>query len=424
MSETNITDATAASTAEPVRGKVLLCVTGCIAAYKACEVLRLLQKEGCEVRVCLTRSACDFVGPTTFEALSGHPVALDLISYPESAIPHITLSEWADVVLVAPATGNSLAKMAHGIADDVVSSTLLASTGRPIVVAPAMNVRMWQNAATQANMETLRSRGILVVTPEEGLLACGDVGEGKLADVADIASATLAALDMAGTEPELAGKHVVITAGPTHEAIDPVRFIANASSGKMGYALARAARARGARVTLVSGPTALPEPSGVEVVHVTSAQQMFEAASSAFESADVAICAAAVADYTPVSAADHKLKKGKEPLSVIELKETVDILASLSRSKGERVVVGFAAETNDLLEHAQAKVAKKGCDFIVANDVSKSESTFGSDTNRISFVFPDSHEELPLMSKESAAQAILSKVAELLRSRGNAPLSC
>ena len=393
--------------------RVLLCVTGGIAAYKACEVLRGLQKAGCDVRVAMTESARRFVGEVTFEALSGAPVAYDLFGHAETAIPHIQLSGWADVTLVCPCTANVMAKVAHGIADDCVSATLLACDV-PVLVAPAMNTRMWENPATQDNRATLEARGVTLVLPTEGRLACGDVGTGKLASVDEIVDATLGELWAARNGRPLAGRSVVVTAGPTHEAIDPVRFIANASSGKMGYALARAARDAGASVTLVSGPVALAAPHGVEVVRVTSAAQMLEATCRAFEGADVAILAAAVADYTPASPADHKLKKAHEHLDTVELVETADILATISAAKGRRVVVGFAAETNDLIANATAKLSRKGCDMIVANDVSRAESTFGSDTNRVTLVSLDGSEQLELMSKDDVAHAIVSRVASLL----------
>ena len=437
--------------------RVLLVVSGGIAAYKACEVLRGLQKAGCELRVAMTEDATRFVGTVTFEALSGHPVATSLFGYPESPIPHIMLSEWADLILVCPATGNVMAKMVAGLADDLVSATLLAAAS-PVLVAPAMNVHMWENPATQDNVGKLASRGVSFVMPTQGRLACGDVGTGKLADVDTIVSA---ALGMLGTAPaqanddepaavpqaaeatgflealraaaaasggsivveepvhDLEGWRFLITAGPTHEAIDPVRFIANASTGKMGYTIARRAAERGAQVTIVSGPVSLAAPDGVEVVRVTSAAEMYDAATSRFgHDVDCAICTAAVADYTPARPADHKLKKGIERIDVIELVETKDILAALSRMKDSgQVVVGFAAETNDLIDYAKAKLAKKGCDLIVANDVSRADSTFGADTSRISLVSEggvDEHETLPL---EQVADVILDRVCDIMESR-------
>ena len=384
------------------RGRVLLAVCGGIAAYKACEVLRALQKAGCEVRVTMTEDATRFVGPVTFEALSGAPVATSLYDYPGSAIPHISLAEWADVAVVVPATANVLAKMACGIADDCLTTTLLACAC-PVLVAPGMNVHMWQNPATQANVSTLRERGVRFVGPDSGRLACGEVGEGKLASVDEVVEAALALL----APRDLAGLRVLVNAGPTHEAIDPVRYIANRSTGKMGYAIAAAAARRGAEVTLVSGPTSLVTPAGVRRVDVESAAQMHDAMLAAFDAADVAICSAAVADYTPVAPADHKLKKSREHLDAIQLTETADILADLCAAKGARVVVGFAAETNDLLAHAQEKLDHKGADLIVANDVSRPESTFGADTNRVALVTADGVEQLDTMPLANVADAIL-----------------
>ncbi|OUP39528.1 bifunctional phosphopantothenoylcysteine decarboxylase/phosphopantothenate--cysteine ligase CoaBC [Olsenella sp. An188] len=395
---------------------VLLAVCGGIAAYKACEVLRGLQKAGCEVRVTMTADAERFVGAVTFEALSGAPVADDLYDYPGSSIPHIELSEWADLAIVVPATANVMAKLACGIADDCLTSTLLACHGScPVMVAPGMNTRMWANPATQANVSALRGRGVTVVGPGSGRLACGDVGEGKLAPVEDVVAAALDALGAAPRERDLAGLRLLVTAGPTHEAIDPVRYIANRSTGKMGFALAEAAAARGAEVTLVCGPIPrpLPLPSEVRRVDVVSAAQMHEAALSAFEGADAAICCAAVADYTPARPADHKLKKSREHLDRIELVETADILADLCAVKGGRVVAGFAAETDDLLAHAADKLARKGADLIVANDVSRPESTFGADTNRVALVSASGVEQLETMPLPAVADAVLDAVLRL-----------
>ena len=392
------------------RPHVLLAVCGGIAAYKACEVLRGLQKAGCEVRVTMTADAERFVGAVTFEALSGVPVATSLYGNPGSAIPHIDLAEWADAAVVVPATANVMAKMACGIADDCLTTTLLACWGCcPVLVAPGMNVHMWQSPATQANAAALRERGVRFCGPDSGRLACGDVGEGKLAPVDQVVAAALALL----APRDLAGLRVLVNAGPTHEAIDPVRYIANRSTGKMGYALAEAAARRGAEVTLVSGPCALATPAGVSRVDVESAAQMHDAMVAAFEGADVAICSAAVADYTPAAPADHKLKKSREHLDAIALTETADILADLCARKGERVVVGFAAETNDLLAHASDKLRRKGADLIVANDVSRPESTFGADTNRVALVSAGGVEQLETMPLADVADAILDRVAAL-----------
>lgn len=391
------------------RGRVLLAVCGGIAAYKACEVLRGLQRAGCEVRVTMTEDATRFVGAATFEALSGAPVATSLYEYPGSAIPHIALAEWADAAVVVPATANVLAKMASGIADDCLTTTLLACAC-PVLVAPGMNVHMWRNVATQANVSTLRERGVRFAGPDSGRLACGDVGEGKLADVGEIVATALALL----APRDLAGLRVLVNAGPTHEAIDPVRYIANRSTGKMGYAIAEAAARRGAEVTLVSGPTSLPTPAGVRRVDVESAAQMHDAMLAEFAAADAAICSAAVADYAPAAPADHKLKKSREHLDAIALTETADILADLCAAKGERTVVGFAAETDDLLAHAREKLAHKGADLIVANDVSRPESTFGADTNRVALVSADGVEQLETMPLADVANAILDPVLRMV----------
>lgn len=390
--------------------RVALFVTGGIAAYKACEVLRGLQKGGCDVRVCMSANATELVGPTTFEALSGHHVTLGIFGDGETPIPHIELSEWADLALVCPATANVIAKMAAGIADDAVSTTLVACSC-PVVVAPAMNVHMWQNPATQANVKTLVSRGVQVVGPATGRLACGDVGAGKLEDVSVIVAAALARVRAHGS---LAGKRVVITAGPTHEPIDPVRYLSNASSGKMGYALAQAAAAHGAEVTLVSGPVSQPKPTGVKLVGVTTAAEMLAATQEAFESADAAILAAAVSDYRPAKSSDHKLKKAAEPLEALELVENEDILATISAARGGRVVIGFAAETNDVIDNARKKLEHKGCDLIVANDVSRADSTFGADTDLVTLVGDKYEEELPLMSKPEVAEAIIERLVTML----------
>lgn len=403
----------------------LVCVTGCIAAYKSCEIVRLLQKAGVRVKVLMSEHATHFVGPTTFRALTHETVAVGLFDDPQDPIHHISLAQEPDVVLVAPATANVMAKMAHGIADDLLSTTLLA-TNRPIVIAPAMNTGMWEAAATQENLSTLIARGCEIVQPACGRLACGDVGSGKLASVEDIAQRTLEVLgrtiagDASGNLAQecaglLQGKHVVVTAGGTQEAIDPVRYIGNRSSGKFGYAIASAALAMGARVVLVSGPTNLPCPDGVHRIDVVSADDMFQAVDAAFDGADILVCAAAVADYTPVRKADYKLKKANERLDCIELVETRDILASMSARKGDRVVVGFAAETDNLIEYASSKLASKGCDAIVANDVSRHDSTFGSDTDKVTWITADGAEELPCMPKNEAAFEILRRAALLYR---------
>lgn len=384
---------------------VLLCVTGCIAAYKSCEILRLLQKAGYRVKVLMTEHATQFVGPTTFRALTHEKVAIGLFDDPEDAIHHISLAQEADVVLVAPATANCIAKMAHGIADDLMSTTLLA-TKAPILIAPAMNSGMWSAAATQENVEVLKSRGVHFVQPDSGYLACGDIGSGRLPTPKAIADATCSLLQ---GSTDLVGEHVLITAGPTHEPIDPVRYIANRSSGKMGLELARAARDRGANVTLIAGPIELPIPAGIETIHVQTASQMYSAAVKAFGRSTIAILAAAVADYAPSAPSDHKLKKAVDPINSIPLIQTQDILAKLSSNKEDRIVIGFAAETNDVVDYAVAKLKRKGCDAIVANDVSRSDAGFGSSNNRAWWVTSSTVDDLGLLEKRALADEILSR---------------
>lgn len=384
---------------------VLLCVTGCIAAYKSCEILRLLQKAGYRVKVLMTEHATQFVGPTTFRALTHEKVAIGLFDDPEDPIHHISLAQEADVVLVAPATANCIAKMAHGIADDLMSTTLLA-TKAPILIAPAMNSGMWSAAATQENVEVLKSRGVHFVQPDSGYLACGDIGSGRLPTPKAIADATCSLLQ---GSTDLVGEHVLITAGPTHEPIDPVRYIANRSSGKMGLELARAARDRGANVTLIAGPIELPIPAGIETIHVQTASQMYSAAVKAFGRSTIAILAAAVADYAPSAPSDHKLKKAVDPINSIPLIQTQDILAKLSSNKEDRIVIGFAAETNDVVDYAVAKLKRKGCDAIVANDVSRSDAGFGSSNNRAWWVTSSTVDDLGLLEKRALADEILSR---------------
>lgn len=381
----------------------LVCVTGGVAAYKACELVRQLQRAGVRVKVAMTEHACAFVDPTTFRALTREPVATGLFDDPSDPIHHISLAKEADVVVVAPATANVIAKMACGIADDLLTTTLLATTA-PIVVAPAMNVNMWRAAATQRNVEQLAARGCDIVLPEAGYLACGDTGAGKLADVSVIAERTLAAL---GASDELAGERVLVTAGGTQEAIDPVRVITNRSSGKMGYAIARAAARLGAQVTLVSAPSACTAPAGVELVETVSAADMFAAVDARFDDATMLVCAAAVADYTPAAPASEKLSKADGELTSIELVRTRDILAEMAARAQQRCVVGFAAETNNLLARAQAKLARKGCDAIVANDVSRPDSTFGADTDAAWWVDADGAQDLGCLSKDDLALKIV-----------------
>ena len=388
---------------------LLLCITGCIAAYKSCEITRQLQKAGIRVKVCMTEHATAFVGPTTFRALTHEEVAVGLFDDPADPIHHISLAKEPDAVLIAPATANVLAKIAHGVADDLLTTTVLA-TDAPVVIAPAMNVGMWQADATCRNIRELEDRGYDIVRPATGYLACGDTGEGKLADVDDIVARALLALEMSDS---LAGERVIVTAGGTREAVDPVRYIGNRSTGKMGHAIARAARAMGAEVTLVTASTSLSVPYGVTGVRVESAAQMHAAVSERFDDCTMLVCAAAVADYTPAHPATEKLSKADVVLSSVELVKTRDILADMSARKGDRIVIGFAAETNSLADRAQAKLGRKGCDAIVANDVSRDDSTFGSDTDSVLWVTGESVEQLPCMGKQSLAFDLLKRAVSL-----------
>ena len=393
---------------------VLLGVTGCIAAYKSCEVLRGLQKAGVRVKVVMTKNACEFVGPTTFRALTHEPVAIDTFGDgPGDPIHHVSLAEECDLFLIAPCTANVLAKMAAGIADDLLSTTALACTA-PIAVAPAMNVHMYEAVATQHNMQVLASRGVHFIEPGEGYLACGDVGRGRLADPVDIVASVLG---MLGREKDLEGRHVVVTAGPTVEPIDAVRFISNPSTGKMGFAIAEAALERGAVVTLVTGPVSLVDVPGAKMVRVGTACEMKAAVDEAFPSADIAIFSAAVSDFRPRTVSDRKLKKGAddEALAHIELVENPDILASCGAAKREgQVVVGFAAETNDVIGNARSKLSRKKADFIVANDVSRGQG-FGADSDEVAFVSASGEEHLPEMGKRELADRILDKALEFLK---------
>ncbi len=391
---------------EPRTPLVLLGVTGCIAAYKACELARHLMSEGCRVKVMMTENAARFVGAATFRALTGEPVAVSLWDEPSARVHHIALAQEADVVVIAPATANVVAKLAHGRADDLLSTVTLA-TRAPIVLAPAMNVDMWRNAVTQDNVTTLTSRGVCIVGPEQGELACGDTGSGRLAAVSAIADEVLAC---ARRVSDLTGVRVLITAGPTREPIDPVRFIGNASSGKTGYALAAEAERRGAMVTLVSGPTSLPDPAGVTTVRVTTALEMERAVDAAYDACDVVIATAAVSDFRPAAASEQKIKKDSAALQ-IELVRNPDILAQLGRAKEQRLLVGFAAETNDALHHASIKLKSKNLDFVVANDVSSGVG-FASQDNHVWLVGCDRTEELPMMTKTHIARVLWDRLAE------------
>ena len=388
--------------------KIVVGVTGGIAAYKACELVSRLKKRGAQVRVVLTEHACQFVQPLTFETLSGNPAYTDSFDR-KYEIGHVALAKWADLLLIAPATANCMAKMACGIADDLLSTTCLA-VRCPVLVAPAMNSAMWRNPATQANLELLRSRGLRFVGPEAGRLACGDDDVGRMSEPEQIVKAVEAILNPLR---DLEGLNVLVTAGPTVERIDPVRYITNRSTGKMGYALAEAARDRGANVTLVSGPTSLTAPQGVEFVRIESSAQLCAAVLERGESADVVIQAAAPADFRPKNVSDRKIKKTGESMT-LELEATTDIAAELGRRKQPgQILVAFAAETNDVMDNARGKLAKKNADLIVANDVSRSDAGFGVDTNVITLITAEDVRALEKMSKRAAADAILSRVREL-----------
>ena len=388
---------------------VVLGVTGCIGAYKACEVLRELQKRGVDVHVVMTENATRFVGAMTFEALSRHPVFVDQFALgTEGDIRHISLADAADLLLVAPATANTLGKFARGIADDALSTLFLANTA-PVLVAPAMNVNMFRHPAVVENLEMLRARGVGVIEPGTGYLACGWLGEGRLAEVPEIVEAAMAAL---GRRRSLEGESVVVSAGPTVEDIDPVRFISNRSSGRMGYRLAEVARDRGAKVVLVTGPTALAVPRGVEVVSVRSAEEMARAVLDKAAAAGIVAMAAAVSDYRPAEKAPNKIKKQDGGQS-LELVRTQDILQSLGEAKGQRFLIGFAAETEKLLERARKKRAEKRIDLMVANDVSRNGSGFASEKNAAVLIDAKGETELPLMSKRELDERIRDRVADL-----------
>lgn len=392
-----------------VQGRsVLVGMTGGIACYKTCELVRLLVTAGATVRVVMSAGARRFVTPLTMQALSGHPVGTDVFSCSEEAeIGHIRLADEADAMIVAPATANVLAKMAHGIADDLLTTVLLA-TRAPIIVAPAMNVHMWSHAATQANVATLRARGVTVVGPEHGDLACGWQGEGRMAAPEALADAVRAALG----PRDLVGEHVLVSAGPTREPIDPVRFLSNRSSGRMGFALARAACRRGAKVTLVSGPTDLPDPAGVAVIRVGSAAEMRAAIRRAFRDATVLVMAAAVADYRPATVAAHKLKKGAGGRT-LRLVRTEDIVSDLARRKGPRLIVGFAAETRDVEREARRKLMEKRLDLVVANDVTAPGAGFETDTNVVRLLDRNGGDvSLPCLPKDAVADRILDWIAD------------
>ena len=392
----------------PLAGRhILLGITGSIAAYKAAVLCRLLKTAGADVRVVMTPLAKQFITPLTMATLSKNPILVEFFD-PENGAwnSHVSLGEWADCYLIAPATANTLAKMAGGIADNLLLTTYL-SARCPVVAAPAMDLDMYAHAATQQNLRTLAERGVRIVEPGEGELASGLSGKGRMAEPAEIAAFVGDLLRE--KKKSLQGKRLIVTAGATIEAIDPVRFISNHSSGKMGYAIAGELAGRGAEVTLVTGRTALPTPAGVERVDVLSAAEMYDAAVRAFEKADGAVMCAAVADYTPETCADRKLKKGDGELT-IRLRRTKDIAAELGSRKGGRVLVGFALETDDEEAHAREKLRRKHFDFVVLNSLRDAGAGFRGDTNKVTFIDRAGREELPLMAKREVAARIADKI--------------
>ena len=397
--------------------KIALGVSGGIAAYKAAEIVRLLQDRGIRVQVVMTRAAQEFVRPLTFAALSGEKVITDLFGSGteepniDSAVEHIAVAQSIDALVVAPATADVIAKFAQGVATDFLTTLFLATTA-PVVIAPAMNVNMWNHAATQANVEILKKRRVRIVEPGSGYLACGMIGPGRLAENEAIVAAALEAL---GSSQDLAGETVLITAGPTREKIDPVRYLTNRSSGRMGFALAEAALRRGARVLLVSGPTSVTPPGAAELTRVESAEEMREAVTRLLPSSTIVVKTAAVADYKPKLAARQKIKR-TGPIS-LELEPTADILSELARNKGSRLIIGFAAETENVLENARKKLAAKGLDAIVVNDVSQAGIGFDSERNAVTIITQEEVIEVPETSKWEVAQRVLDEIAKLRKRR-------
>jgi phosphopantothenoylcysteine decarboxylase/phosphopantothenate--cysteine ligase len=395
-----------------INPNVALGVCGGIAAYKAVEVLRGLQKAGCTVRVAMTKRACEFVQPLTFRALSGsHVVVDDYAPDNPDPIAHITFSQTADLLIVAPATANIIAKFANGVADDFLTSTYLACSV-PVLIAPAMNTTMWEHPATQRNLERLRADGVHIIEPDAGEMACGTIGPGRLSEPDRIVAAALEIL-RSKRAMDLSGERFLITVGATREEIDPVRFISNRSSGRMGFALAEAALRRGGEVTVVAGNTSVAPPSGVRVVQATSAEEMSQAVAKERENASVFIGAAAIADYRPVERADQKIKKSQDSIT-LTLERTPDVLSQVAASRTNgMLVVGFAAETENVLANARKKLRSKKLDAIIANDVTREDAGFDSPTNAITIITKDNTLELPLMSKTEAADRILDVIVSL-----------
>jgi phosphopantothenoylcysteine decarboxylase/phosphopantothenate--cysteine ligase len=389
---------------------ILLVISGGIAAYKSLELIRLIRKNGGDVRCILTSGGAQFVTPLSVASLSENPVYTDLWSLKdETEMGHIRLSRECDVVMVAPASANLMAKLAHGMADDLATTTLLASD-KPVILAPAMNPQMWENAATQANLKTLSARGFKILSPGTGEMACGEIGQGRLPEAQDLLDALTH--HFSAGKP-LAGKRAVVTAGPTYEPIDPVRFVGNRSSGKQGYAIAAALEDLGASVTLISGPSDLKSPQKIKTIRIENAAQMLENCQKSLP-ADIVVCAAAVADWTPEIYQPAKMKKATDDTMSLPLRQTTDILKTLSAKSPLRpaLVVGFAAETENLIENAKAKLAKKGCDWVVANLISEDNPAFGADKNQVYLVTSDTVEPWPKATKESIARTLALRIAE------------
>ena len=390
---------------------IVLGITGGIAAYKSAEIVSRLRHSGANVHVIMTRNATEFVAPLTFRTLSANPVAINTFEAPEYwNVEHVALAKWADLFVIAPATANILAKMAHGIADDMLSTTVLA-TKAPVLAAPAMNTGMWTAESTQANVAVLKSRGILFCGPESGMLACGDEGAGRMSEPEDIVRQID---EILSARKDLAGKKVLVTAGATRERLDPVRFLTNDSSGKMGFAIAEAARDRGAEVTLIKGNTTVPVPDGIHIEEIESAQDLLRVMKKAVPGQDIVIQAAAVADYRPVQVSKTKIKKKAGESITLQLTENPDIAKAVGGiKKNHQTFVGFAAETDHVKKNAEAKLSAKNLDLIVANDVTRPGAGFNADTNIVTLITHDSSEDLPMMSKRKVAEAILDKVLSI-----------
>lgn len=391
--------------------KILLGVTGGIAVYKSPGICSLLRKLGAEVKVIMTKNATEFVRPLTFQTMSNNVVHAEMFNQLFNMdVEHISLAKWADIIVIAPATANIIGKFANGIADDMLSTVLMASRSK-VMLAPGMNTVMLNSEANKKNMEILRDRGVIILDTKEDLLACNDYGSGKMLEPSEIVDE----IDMALTEKDLEGKHVVITAGPTREALDPVRFISNYSSGKMGYALADNAKKRGAKVTLISGPTKIEVPKVDNFVRVDSTRQMFEAVGKFFDNCDILIKAAAPSDYRPKTYSEEKIKKGSDSqMNLIEMEKNPDIAAHYGSLKKKQVIVGFAAESTNIYEYAKEKLIKKNFDIIVVNNIKKEGAGFGSDTNIVSIISRDKTDDLEIMSKTELAREILDRAKKLM----------